>query len=67
MALQKPITDRVLESLKTAPEYEFESLVVNNPQFTWNELFAEVNRLSRAGRLIITRGVGTFTLKLIVA
>ena len=67
MARQKPITDRILESLRSSPECEFESLVTRYPEFTWNELFAEVGRLSRAGQLIITRGVGTFTLKQIVA
>ena len=33
------------------------------PEFTWNELYLEVARLSRAGQVIITRDVGIFTIK----
>jgi hypothetical protein len=63
MSLQKPITDRILELLRGSPECEFEALVARYPEFTWNELFQEVARLSRAGQVIITRGVGIFTIK----
>ena len=63
MSQQKPITDRILELLRSSPECEFEALVTRYPEFTWNELFAEVARLSRTGQVIITRGVGTFTIK----
>lgn len=67
MSLQKPITDRILELLRGSPECEFEALVARYPEFTWNELFQEVARLSRAGQVIITRGVGIFTIKQAVA
>jgi hypothetical protein len=63
MALQKYITERVLELLRCSPECEFEALVARYPEFTWNELFLEVSRLSRAGQVTITRGVGIFTIK----
>ena len=63
MAQQRPITDRIFDSLRISPECEFEALVTRYPEFTCNELLAEVNRLSRAGQVIITRGVGTFTIK----
>jgi len=63
MALQRPITDRIFEFLKTSPECEFDALVAHYPEFTVNELLAEVSRLSRAGQVTITRGVGTFTIK----
>ena len=63
MSLQKPITVRILELLRGSPECEFEALVARYPEFTWNELFQEVARLSRAGQVIITRGVGIFTIK----
>ena len=64
MGLQNPITTRVLESLQGASECEFETLVARFPQFTWNELNTEVSRLSRMGEVIITRGVGTYTIRL---
>jgi hypothetical protein len=63
MGPQNPITSRILESLQGASECEFETLVARFPQFTWNELNAEVSRLSRMGEIIITRGVGTYTIR----
>lgn len=63
MPPQKPITGRILEFLQGSSEYEFEALVARYPEFTWNEFFQEVGRLSRAGQIIITRGVGIFTIR----
>ena len=63
MALQRPITDRIFDALRISPECEFDALVTRYPEFTANELLAEVSRLSRAGQVTITRGVGTFTIK----
>ncbi len=63
MSEQKPITGRILEFLLRSPECDFESLVTHYPEFTWNELSAEVARLSRAGQVKITRGVGVFTIR----
>ena len=63
MSPQKPITDRIFELLQCTPECEFEALVTRYPEFTWNELYLEVARLSRAGQVKIMRGVGIFTIK----
>ena len=63
MALQKPITDRIFDFLRISPEGEFEALTTRYPEFTANELNAEVGRLSRTGQVTITRGVGIFTIK----
>jgi hypothetical protein len=63
MSQQKPITNRILEFLRCSPECAFEALVTRHPEFTWNELYLEVARMSRAGQLTITRGVGVFTIK----
>lgn len=63
MVLQRPITDRIFEALRISPECEFEALVTRYPEFTTNELLAEVSRLSRAGQVKIMRGVGTCTIK----
>ncbi len=63
MAQQKPITDRVFEFLKIAPEGAFDALTARYPEFTANEFYAEVGRLSRTGKVTITRGVGVFTIK----
>jgi hypothetical protein len=67
MEQQRPITIGILESLQGSPECEFEALVTRLPQFTWNELFSEVSRLSRIGKINITRGVGIFIIRLAAA
>ena len=63
MAVPKPITERVFDFLQISPEGEFDALVIRYPEFTANELYAEVGRLSRTGQVTITRGVGIFTIK----
>ncbi|HET8667705.1 MAG TPA: hypothetical protein VFM10_06970 [Terriglobales bacterium] len=63
MSQQKPITERILEFLRCAPECDFEALVTRYPEFTWNELYLEVSRLNRHGLVKVTRGVGIFTIK----
>lgn len=65
MPLTRPITDRILAVLHESPECAFELLVARHPEFTWNELFQEVGRLSRTGQVSITRGVGLFTVRLL--
>ncbi len=64
MPITRPITERILAVLQDSPECDFELLVARHPEFTWNELFQEVGRLSRSRQVIITRGVGVFTVKL---
>jgi len=64
MSQQKPITERILEFLRGAPERDFEALVTRYPEFSWNELYLEVSRLHRHGLVKITRDVGIFTIKL---
>ena len=64
MPINKPITDRILALLHDSSECDFDLLVARSPEHTWNELFQEVNRLSRTGQVIITRGVGVFTVRL---
>jgi len=63
MTQQTPITERVLGFLQGSPECDFEALVTRFPEFSWNELYLEVSRLSRRGLVQITRGVGIFTIK----
>jgi len=67
MSQQKPITERILEFLRSSPESDFEALVSRYPEFTWNDLYLEVSRLHRHGLVTITRGVGIFTIKQVAA
>ncbi|MEK7762866.1 MAG: hypothetical protein AAB433_14925 [Nitrospirota bacterium] len=63
MSAQKPITDRILELLQGAQECEFDALVARSPEFNASDIYNEISRLSRTGKVIITRGVGTFTIR----
>ena len=63
MSDQKPITERILEFLRSTPECDFEALVTRYPEYSWNELYSEVSRLNRHGLVKVTRGVGIFTIK----
>lgn len=62
MPSQTPIAERILSFLRYSPECDFEALVTRYPEFSWNELYLEVSRLSRQGLVKITRGVGIFTI-----
>jgi hypothetical protein len=63
MSTQRPISDRILELLQDSKDCEFESLVARSPEFTSSEIYQEISRLSRAGKVTITRGVGSFTVR----
>ena len=63
MSPEKQITARIFEFLRTTPECDFEALVRQYPEFTWNDFYLEVSRLHRHGLVTITRGIGVFTIK----
>jgi hypothetical protein len=63
MSTQRPITDRILELLQGSKDCEFDALVAGSPEFNSSEIYQEISRLSRAGKVIITRGVGIFSIR----
>jgi hypothetical protein len=63
MSTQRPITDRILELLQGSKDCEFEALVARYPEFNSSEIYDEISRLSRAGKVKITRGVGSFSIR----
>ena len=63
MSPQRPITDRILELLQGSQDCEFEALVARAPEFNASDIYNEISRLSRTGKVIITRGVGIFTIR----
>ena len=58
----RPISDRILELLQGSKDCEFDALVARAPEFTSSEIYQEISRLSRAGKVKITRGVGIFNI-----
>jgi hypothetical protein len=63
MSTQRPITDRILELLQSSQDCEFDALVERYPEFNSSEIYEEISRLSRAGKVKITRGVGSFSIR----
>jgi hypothetical protein len=59
----RPISDRILELLQGSKDYEFDALVAASPEFNSSDIYQEISRLSRAGKVVITRGVGVFTIR----
>jgi Mrp family chromosome partitioning ATPase len=63
MSIQRPISNRILELLQDSKDCEFDSLVARAPELTSSEIYQEISRLSREGRVIITRDVGIFAIR----
>lgn len=56
---------QILDVLKRHPSYEMEELVHLCHSFTWNQIFLEVDRLSRTGELrLVPRGAGVYAVTL---
>ena len=59
------VTDRILDAVHAAPGCQLDDLVLKLPELTWNQVFFEVDRLSRTGQVRITaRGEGTYAIRL---
>jgi hypothetical protein len=63
MSTPRPISNRILELLRDSKDYEFDALVAASPEFNSSDIYQEISRLSRAGKVIITRGVGVFSIR----
>ena len=65
LAHTKTLAVQVLESLQRNPACEFKQLEAECSEFTWNQLFYEVDRLTRTGQLRLTpAGNGHYSLRL---
>jgi hypothetical protein len=58
------LAHRILEALARTPDCRIEELVYRFPALTWNQVFHEVNCLSRSGQLrLVLDGQGVFTVR----
>ena len=55
MASGQTVREAILYLLRSTPEYELEDLVMTCSEFTWNQVFHEVDRLTRSGEVHMTR------------
>ena len=61
----KTVVDRILEAVRLAPACQLDDLVLSLPGLSWNQVFLEVDRLSRSGHVRVhSNGEGTYTLTL---
>lgn len=58
MASREPVTDRILGTVRLTPECDLDTLASNLPELTWNQVFLEIDRLSRSGQIMVTFGSG---------
>ena len=59
------VTNRILDAVHAASDCQLDDLVLNLPELTWNQVFFEVDRLSRTGQVRITAmGEGTYPIRL---
>lgn len=66
MAAELTLRDCILSVLQSTPNCELEHLVNACPHYTWDEVFLEVDKLSRAGAVRIEhRGLSEYNLVLI--
>lgn len=54
MARHKTVKDRLLRAIRSAPGCYLEDVVLSCPELRWNEVFVEVDRLSRTGELLVS-------------
>jgi hypothetical protein len=59
------VADRILDAVHGAPGCQLDDLVLRLPGLTWNQVFLEVDRLSRTGQVRMTAmGEGMYAIRL---
>jgi hypothetical protein len=62
---QSDITDQIFQMVKRRQVCEMEDLVKACSSYTWNQVFLEVDRLSRTGELrLLSNRAGVYTITL---
>ena len=56
MATGAPVTDRILGTVERTHGCDLDTLAESVPELTWNQVFLEIDRLSREGQILVTCG-----------
>jgi hypothetical protein len=66
MVASEPTTgERIVELIASMPGCQIEDLLNAAPELTWNQVFNEIDGLSRTGRILVTlKGRGGYALSL---
>ncbi len=63
MTQRGTLTEQILDVLQHAPNCPLDDLVEKCPGFTWNQVFLEVDRLSRTGQVqLMNKGSGIYVI-----
>jgi len=57
MASKNPLTNRILGEVKRMHGCDLNTLTKSLPDLSWGQVFDEVDRLSRQGKVLVTFGV----------
>lgn len=58
MASPLPVTHRVLGEVTRMQGCDLDTLAQSLPDLSWNQVFLEIDRLSRQGEVLVTFGTG---------
>jgi hypothetical protein len=58
MVSQSPVTHRILGEVKRSHGCDLDTLAQSLPDLSWNQVFLEIDRLSRQGQVLVTFGTG---------
>lgn len=65
MASRKPVTNRVLGEVQRTHGCDLDTLTKSLSDLSWDQVFLEVDRLSRQGKVLVTYGVeGRYLIRL---
>ncbi|BCA52933.1 hypothetical protein W02_00730 [Nitrospira sp. KM1] len=65
MTAYAPVTDRILGAVRHAHKCDLDTLAQNLPELSWNQVFFEIDRLSRRGDVLVTfEGEGKYIIRL---
>jgi hypothetical protein len=53
MKRKASVADQILETVSHSPGCQLDEVVHACPEFSWNQIFLEVDRLSRRGELLL--------------
>lgn len=57
MRSEPPVGDRILEVVRTNPDCSLDDVVQQLPDLQWSDVFMEVDRLNRLGRLRLIQDI----------
>lgn len=65
MATHASVTNRILGTVKRTHGCDLDTLANQLPELTWNQVFLEIDRLSRQGQVLVTFGTrGSYMIQL---